>query len=1008
MGDGQWEWTDSTVKKAQERFSQLLSLCPTSDSCVQTAQTVKERIEVRLCMDPIDSERLYSSRSSSAGTPRSVRSYGTPRSKAGGLSGHVFGLPNIDMDYVKDSAPLEDVGFGDRLERYIHIKTRMRRAVLTVPKSGIPNEILPGDIEKQLQTLCRLDHPNIVPFREVCEDQTTLKLVYDWVDGGPLLRNLESSMETLRESHLAEFLRQLLSALAAANSFGIHHLDLCLSTVFVITAGTFCPIKVFGLGLAGYVLPLVSRREISKSNKHYYCSPEVFYTHNIKRLPPAARHASDVWSVGAILFTICSGRPPFGAGSVKELSKRVQRAIWSFGVEFAECSFILKDCIEEMLKVPWRSRFSAASCLRHTFVEQSVAGQQDSKLSMLALQQLEAFLDQDHCKQTVARILADTGLNQKAYAQLEKMFKGLDKNGDGSISAAELEEAAEMHGLSAIQRADVFRVLDRNGNGQLDISEFIAAVVLEHPTDEKLIGTVFSNIDRNTDSRLTKKEVFTLLRTYSGSLEVKDVSRFVKKLDADFDEKVDLAEFTGLFPSVARAEEDLATRLGNFADSLRAGAQQLSSFQESAEAWLKKLEHLEDQLLCACGYKDPENVRSAYSYEKGHLTEYDVHQMVEALVELIQEPPGKLTSKAGHHHHHHHHKKKADLEGSGPKLLGLAILASACAAGLESSSKGKAEASAASEGDEALSNQRSDGAKRDPSPLEEFNKAVKAHLLAKGQQQSEQCMLGENLYLLIKVKSECSWQPVVQDALKEMRSSAKNRYEEVSLMTRQDMTKCMSGMTDEYALREAIQLPRTRESTLVRVPEGAQLLPAQSMRGQDLTSPSALRALQDMVLPIKLVFAWKKEAAREDHQKEVHLRRLAWAGRLARSIFNDVQALLHEVEEDQDAFTTAEGDLPGRPRTSLAYLKYSQGRGQDDDALTPREDEIDLEDSHAAVGTRSIDSQELQSRESNLGELEAAMSREWAAVGRQKRIERNRILAEQVKRLRLAEQAADR
>lgn len=227
-------------------------------------------------------------------------------------------------------------------------------------------------------------------------------------------------------------------------------------------------------------------------------------------------------------------------------------------------------------------------------------------------------------------------------------------------------------------------------------------------------------------------------------------------------------------------------------------------------------------------------------------------------------------------------------------------------------------------------------------------------------------------------------------------------------MTRQDMTKCMSGMTDEYALREAIQLPRTRESTLVRVPEGAQLLPAQSMRGQDLTSPSALRALQDMVLPIKLVFAWKKEAAREDHQKEVHLRRLAWAGRLARSIFNDVQALLHEVEEDQDAFTTAEGDLPGRPRTSLAYLKYSQGRGQDDDALTPREDEIDLEDSHAAVGTRSIDSQELQSRESNLGELEAAMSREWAAVGRQKRIERNRILAEQVKRLRLAEQAADR
>ena len=57
-------------------------------------------------------------------------------------------------------------------------------------------------------------------------------------------------------------------------------------------------------------------------------------------------------------------------------------------------------------------------------------------------------------------------------------------------------------------------------------------------------------MDKNGDARVTKKELFTVLRQYSGTVNTEEVSEFVKGTDDDKDEKIDYREFTMLFPQV--------------------------------------------------------------------------------------------------------------------------------------------------------------------------------------------------------------------------------------------------------------------------------------------------------------------------------------------------------------------------------------------------------------------------------------------------------------------------
>jgi serine/threonine protein kinase len=121
----------------------------------------------------------------------------------------------------------------------------------------------------------------------------TLWTVTEWIDGTPL-GQLLAEKGTFSHARAARIGLEVLDVLEAAHAEGITHGELSPGQVFVRDQGE---VVLAGFGLAGATL---APRVTAPS----YASPEQARD---ERIGPAA----DLWALGAILYTMLEGRPPF-------------------------------------------------------------------------------------------------------------------------------------------------------------------------------------------------------------------------------------------------------------------------------------------------------------------------------------------------------------------------------------------------------------------------------------------------------------------------------------------------------------------------------------------------------------------------------------------------------------------------------------------------------------------------------------------------------------------------
>jgi serine/threonine protein kinase len=169
---------------------------------------------------------------------------------------------------------------------------------------GLSNSRRRARFRLEAQAVARLRHPHIVPIYEVGEAQGLPYFSLEYVEGGSLAQKLRGGRLPVREA--AGLVETLARAMHYAHGQGIIHRDLKPGNVLLTVEGE--P-KITDFGLA----KLLGAGEGQTVSGDVLGTPNYMAPEQAEGDSRRAGPATDVYGLGAILYELLTGRPPFQA-----------------------------------------------------------------------------------------------------------------------------------------------------------------------------------------------------------------------------------------------------------------------------------------------------------------------------------------------------------------------------------------------------------------------------------------------------------------------------------------------------------------------------------------------------------------------------------------------------------------------------------------------------------------------------------------------------------------------
>ncbi len=157
--------------------------------------------------------------------------------------------------------------------------------------------------EREARIAASLNHRHVVAVFDLVEEHEEQWLVMEYVEGRSLSQTVRDD-GPLDVDRAGAILADAAGALATAHAAGVVHRDVKPSNILLTEAGE-AKLLDFGIARAQGDLTLTQTGLVSGSPA--YLAPEV-------ASGAPATTASDVWSLGATLFHLLSGHPPYDVG----------------------------------------------------------------------------------------------------------------------------------------------------------------------------------------------------------------------------------------------------------------------------------------------------------------------------------------------------------------------------------------------------------------------------------------------------------------------------------------------------------------------------------------------------------------------------------------------------------------------------------------------------------------------------------------------------------------------
>jgi len=234
----------------------------------------------------------------------------------------------------------------DRLQRRVAIK----RIRIDAPLTGRGRERL----RREAIAAATLNHPAIVHIYDILDEPSGEAIVMEYVEGRTLAQVLATGR--LRAPQAIGIARQVAEGLAAAHATGLIHRDLKTQNVMVTPSGQA---KILDFGLA--------KRVVHASDEDSLTGEGTLVGTTRAMSPEQAEGRdldarSDLFSLGVLLYEMCTGRPPFrGENATQTLLKIVAETPPSAGELNPGLPAALTALIADLLQKDRERRPAAAA-----------------------------------------------------------------------------------------------------------------------------------------------------------------------------------------------------------------------------------------------------------------------------------------------------------------------------------------------------------------------------------------------------------------------------------------------------------------------------------------------------------------------------------------------------------------------------------------------------------------------------------------------------------------------
>jgi len=315
------------------------------------------------------------------GTPPQMR-----RKKKKRSSKPLMGATFSDL-YKLTGETLGEGSYG-RVETCKNVFTSIEYAVKIIEKR--PGSFNRTKVLKEIEIyhLCR-GQKNIIQLIEFFEETDYFYLVFEKINGGPLLNHIQKRV-CFTEAEASQIIKDLAEAIRHLHRQGIAHRDLKPDNVLCMNANSPCPVKLCDFDLCSSVNIEVSTPQlVTPVGSLEYMAPEVVEAFMVDDYDDDEEEVSynkkcDLWSLGIIMYILLCGYAPFSGHCGLDCG-------WERGESCLECQEMLfsnikqgemvfpeqhwgkvssqaKDLIKQLLVRDSSARLDAEQVLSHPWV----------------------------------------------------------------------------------------------------------------------------------------------------------------------------------------------------------------------------------------------------------------------------------------------------------------------------------------------------------------------------------------------------------------------------------------------------------------------------------------------------------------------------------------------------------------------------------------------------------------------------------------------------------------